>query len=316
MSVAICHQRTQRDQSFSGSAGDVFHCVTLGEREMSTNRPGYQVLPFSRERQVMAIDGGRLAARRHTIHGLIEVDVTGPRQLMREHQARTGEKLSFTAFVIACLAKAIDENKRMHAYRDWRNRLILFDEVDVNTMVEVELDGRTMVLPHFIRAANKRTFHDIHAEIRSFQAKPARAQESGVRWFARLPRVARDLFYWAIFRNPRWLKRSFCTVGMTSVGMFGAGSGWAIPFGVHTLDIALGGIAAKPGVVDGRIEIREYLCVTFSFDHDIVDGAPAARFAQRLKALIESGSGLGAHDAGAEENANDNEYGRLQERHV
>jgi hypothetical protein len=28
-------------------------------------------------------------------------------------------------------------------------------------------------------------------------------------------------------------------------------------------------------------------------DHDIVDGAPAARFTERLKELIESGYGLG-----------------------
>jgi pyruvate/2-oxoglutarate dehydrogenase complex dihydrolipoamide acyltransferase (E2) component len=44
--------------------------------------------------------------------------------------------------------------------------------------------------------------------------------------------------------------------------------------------------------VDGRIEIREFLCLTLSFDHDIIDGAPAARFTSRLKALIESGYGL------------------------
>jgi hypothetical protein len=74
--------------------------------------------------------------------------------------------------------------------------------------------------------------------------------------------------------------------------MFGKGSGWAIPFGLHTLDIALGGIAEKPGVVAGRIEIREYLCLTLSFDHDLIDGAPAARFTQRLKELIESGYGV------------------------
>jgi pyruvate/2-oxoglutarate dehydrogenase complex dihydrolipoamide acyltransferase (E2) component len=29
------------------------------------------------------------------------------------------------------------------------------------------------------------------------------------------------------------------------------------------------------------------LCVTLSFDHDLVDGAPAARFAHTLKHLIE-----------------------------
>jgi pyruvate/2-oxoglutarate dehydrogenase complex dihydrolipoamide acyltransferase (E2) component len=254
----------------------------------------YKVLPYPPERRI-TIDGGRLAAQKHTIHGLLEIDVTRPRQYIREYKARTGETLSFTAFVIACLGKAIDENKMMHAYRDWRNRLILFDEVDVNTMVEIEQDGRKVVLPHFIRAANKRTFRDIHAEIRAIQRQPEHTWKFGVRRFARLPRLARALFYWAIFKNPRWLKQRFCTVGMTSVGMFGNGSGWAIPFGVHTLDIALGGIAEKPGVIDGRIEIREYLCLTISFDHDIIDGAPAARFTTRLNDLIASGFGLCEH---------------------
>lgn len=259
---------------------------------MKQNRVVYKVLPFPRERQ-LTVDGGRLAARNHTVYGLFEVDVTQPRQWLREYKTRTGETLSFTAFVIACLGHAIDRNKRMHAYRDWRNRLIIFDEVDVNMTVEIEMDGRKMILPHFIRAANKRTVFDIHTEIREVQARPQATSEFRLRWFTRLPRWMRDIFYRVVFKNPHWLKKGFCTVGLTAVGMFGNGGGWAIPFGVHTLDIALGGIAEKPGVVDGRIEIREYLSLTICFDHDIIDGAPAARFAQRFKELIETGFGLG-----------------------
>jgi pyruvate/2-oxoglutarate dehydrogenase complex dihydrolipoamide acyltransferase (E2) component len=265
---------------------------------MSKNHAEYSVLPFPRERQVI-VEGGRIAAQRHTVHGLIEVDVTAPRRVIRAHKARTGETLSFTAFVIACLGKAVDENKMMHAYRDWRNRLILFDEVDVNTVVEIEVDGRKMTLPHFIRAANKRTVREINDEIRMVQARPEQTREFGVLWFARLPQFVRDIFYWVVYKNPHWLKKSFCTVGVTAMGMFGKGGGWAIPFGVHTLDIALGGISEKPGVVDGRIEIREYLCLTLSLDHDIVDGAPAARFTARLKELIESSYGLCEQDFNA-----------------
>jgi len=44
--------------------------------------------------------------------------------------------------------------------------------------------------------------------------------------------------------------------------------------------------------VDGQIAIRDSLSLTISFDHEIIDGAPAARFTQRLKELIESGYGL------------------------
>lgn len=258
---------------------------------MNVNHMKHQVLPFPMERQV-TIQGGRLASRKHTIHALIEVDVTNPRRIIHEHKARTGETLSFTAFIIVCLGNTIDQNKRIHAYRDWRNRLIIFDEVDVNTMVEAEADGRKRVIPHWVRAANRRTLRDIHNEIRTAKAKPEQTREFGVKWLGLLPTFAWDIFFWFIFKNPQWLKKSFGTVGMTSVGMFGTGSGWAIPFGLHTLDVALGGIAEKPGVVNGQIEIREYLCMTLSFDHDIIDGAPAARFTQRLKELIESGYGL------------------------
>ena len=58
------------------------------------------------------------------------------------------------------------------------------------------------------------------------------------------------------------------------------------------LTITLGGMIEKPGVIDGRIEIREYLDITISFDHDVIDGAPAARFTQQLRDLIENGYGL------------------------
>lgn len=38
-----------------------------------------------------------------------------------------------------------------------------------------------------------------------------------------------------------------------------------------------------------KIEIRERLNLTLSFDYDIIDGAPAARFLARLKELVEDG---------------------------
>ena len=59
----------------------------------------------------------------------------------------------------------------------------------------------------------------------------------------------------------------------------------------------MGGIGVKPGVVDGHIAMRDYLSLTISFDHDIIDGAPAARFTERLKDLVESGYGLMEQEA-------------------
>lgn len=93
--------------------------------------------------------------------------------------------------------------------------------------------------------------------------------------------------------NPHWLKKVAGTVVVTAVGMFAHGGGWGFGFTpFHTMALTVGGIAQKPGVVNGQIVPREYLCVTISIDHDIVDGAPAARFAQCFKELVESGYGL------------------------
>ena len=259
---------------------------------MSENDDSYQTIPFPKIRRLM-VDGGRLARQKHVIHGLVEVDVTRARQAIRDHKLQTGEALSFTAFIMACLGRAVDMNKRMQAYRNWRDQLVIFDDVDVNTMFEVEVDGHKIIRPHIIRAVNKKTLRDIHEEIRAFQAGHEGSRESNfIGWFVLLPGFIRRLFLGALFKNPRWLKEMNGTVSLTAVGMFGTGGGWGIPVTNHTLQITLGGIAEKPGVVEGRIEVREYLSVTVSFDHDIVDGAPAARFIQRLKELIESAHGL------------------------
>jgi pyruvate/2-oxoglutarate dehydrogenase complex dihydrolipoamide acyltransferase (E2) component len=259
---------------------------------MKKNHNGYTVLPFPRMRR-FAIDAGHLGRKRHTVHGLLELDVTAARQHIREHKARTGETLSFTAFIITCLAQAVDENKEVHAYRNWRNQLVIFDDVNVNTMIETESGGRKVPIPHIIQAANRRTWREIHQEIRETQQRPARSKEAQfMRWFLWLPGGVRRLFYGVLTKNPHLIRGYMSSVLVTAVGMFGKGGGWGIPLANFPLTVTLGGIAEKPGVVEGRIEVREYLHVTLSFDHDIIDGAPATRFAQRFRELVE-GQALG-----------------------
>ena len=252
----------------------------------------HRTVPFPRSRGPV-VDAGRLAHRRHIVHGLLELDVTEPRRVIRQNKAATGERLSFTGHIIACLAQAVEAHPMAHAYRDWRNRLVIFDEVDVVTMIETEAGG--VALPHILRAANRKSFREIHEEIRSIQARPrASAQKGGLtRLGSYAPRFARGLFYRALRQNPHWMKRYAGTTIVTAVGMFARGGGWALGFlPMHTLGLTIGGIAERPALVDGELVAREVLCLTMSVDHDIVDGAPAARFAQTLAELVESGSAL------------------------
>ncbi len=214
--------------------------------------------------------------------------------MRKEHKATTGESLSFTAFLVACLAKAVDEHKAVQACRKGSKRLVLFDEVDVYTPIEHEMAGQKQVLPSIIRAANRKTVREIHHEIRAAQVQDV---TKDLMRFQSLPTLLFKpylwIFTWIGRTHPQVWKKNVGTVGITAVGMFGNGAGWGIPIPPPTtLMVTVGGIAEKPGVVNGTIAIREYLSLTISFDHDIVDGAPAARFTERLKELIESGYGL------------------------
>lgn len=262
---------------------------------MSQKAKEYKVVPFPPMRQLI-VDVGRVSNRKHGICCLIEVDVTKARRMIREYTRKTGTGLSFTAFLIACIGRAVEADRYIHAYRDWRNRLIVFDDVDVLTYVEIEIEGQKFPLAYIVRAANKKTPRDIHEEIRAVQFRPELSpnvkQWKYVKRFLLLPYFIRRIFYWAVNRNPRAWKKYAGTVYMTAVGMFGTSGGWGIGSSAHTLGIIAGGISEKPALVDGRIEPRELLSLTMEFDHDIIDGAPAARFAQQLKELIESGTVL------------------------
>lgn len=269
------------------------HCFA----SVTLKNSSYAVETIPRGRATV-MDGLAVGVRRHMAHALIELDVTIPRRLLREHKQATGESISFTAFVIAAAARAIAAHRRLNSYRDWRNRLIVFDDVDVATLVEAEADA--VAIPHVIRAANRKSVREIHDEIRAVQARPASSpQRSGrlARLDARrVPGVLRRMFLRVLRRAPRSLKRLAGTTVVTAVGMFaGAGGGWAIGIvPLHTLGLTLGGIVERPALVAGGVVAHEYLDVTVSVDHDVVDGAPAARFVHALRASIESGAGLDA----------------------
>src|SRR5689334_17757392 len=133
----------------------------------------YQVIPYPRY-QRFAAAAYQTVRHKQMIHGLIEVDVTRARTALREHKARTGEAISFTAFLAACLAKAVDEHKAVQAFHMGGKRLILFNDVDISTRVEHEVAGRKYVVLYTIRAANRKSVREMHNEIRTAQAADVR----------------------------------------------------------------------------------------------------------------------------------------------
>ena len=261
---------------------------------MSMKKPnGYTVIPFSKIRQPV-VDSLAWAKRMSAVHSLLEVDVTETRKLVRDYRKKIGSPLSFTSFLTFCLARAVDENKTVQAYRSG-SKLIIYDAVDISVLIEREISNeKAPVFPHVIKAANQKSLLEIHNEIRAAQGedKDLSRMSPWINRYSYLPGFIRAILWRIWLGSPTWRKRLTGTVGISAVGMFGKGTGWGIPIPTYNLSITVGGISEKPGVINGEVKIREYCCITASFNHDIIDGAPAARFLQRFRELVESGYGL------------------------
>jgi len=241
-----------------------------------------------------------LSGPTHWMYGLLEVDVTVAKQFIAGHKANSGEAFSFTGFLVHCLARAVEENKEVQAYLKGRKQIIMFDDVNVGMMIEHKDGEKTALMGHIIQGANRKTYRQIHEEIRSAQSNPAPSNRGMPNWFRSamlipwpLSKLIKALMGWATRHDPTIRISASGTVFITAVGMFGKGhSGWGIATTPHSLGLVVGSMAWKPAVVEGRIEPREILNLTVLFDHDVVDGAPATRFVRRLVELIESGYGL------------------------
>ena len=92
---------------------------------MTRSQPAYRVARLPRDRLVV-LDLLSLAASQHTVHGLIEVDLTVARQLL----AQEADPPTLTAFLIATLGRAVARHPEVNVRRAGR-RLVLFDDVDV-----------------------------------------------------------------------------------------------------------------------------------------------------------------------------------------
>jgi pyruvate/2-oxoglutarate dehydrogenase complex dihydrolipoamide acyltransferase (E2) component len=226
------------------------------------------------------------------MHGLIDLDVSEARGLL----AATDPPLSFTAFVVACVARAAALHPEVHAYRDWRGRMVVHHHVDVATMVEIDTPDGLFALPHVLRDADVREVADLSVELRAVKKEP-RSSGSGrmlLRFgttVTRLPGLV-PVMYALTGRTAR-VRAVTGTVAVTAVGMFAAGGGFGVaPPALMSLQVVIGGVSSRPRVIDARVEARDVLDLTVTIDHAVVDGAPATRFGADLRRMIETADPL------------------------
>ncbi len=147
------------------------------------NKPGsFQTVEFPVERRAMPafLD---LKSGRHVMYALLEADVTVARKFIQDYKAQTGEQLSFTGYLAFCLARAVDQNKSVQAYRRGSHQLVVFEDVDVGIMIERKQGETSVLTGYVIRVANHKTFQEIHQEIRSVQSAPVPSNNGLPVWF-------------------------------------------------------------------------------------------------------------------------------------
>lgn len=261
----------------------------------------YEEFAFPASR-ILTMDSGRIGLGKHHVKALLEIDVTEAKGRIKAIKAEEGAVVSFTSWIVRCIAIALSEHREVHALGKGRLKGVRFDSVDISLLVEKVVNGMAVPLPLVIRGADRKSVSEICREI--LEAK-SRIIETGdefvigrddggllLKLYSLLPQSLRLAAWRFILRNPFRARRMMGTAVVTSLGMIGSADGWIIPYSIHPVCFALGSINRKPGVVNDAVEIREYLKMTVLLDHDVVDGAPAARFVSRLVELVEQWHGL------------------------
>ncbi|MDH5610111.1 MAG: 2-oxo acid dehydrogenase subunit E2 [Cyclobacteriaceae bacterium] len=258
--------------------------------------PPHTAVPFSNERQQI-VDFLKIGKSKHTAYGIVELDITGVRDQLRRHGRTHGQPLSLTSYLIYCFVQAVAADKKMQAYRHGK-KLIYFDDVDVATMVERHIEGERTPVSYILRAAQNKSIYEISHEIKEAKLHDSTAlidseEMINKKWLYDTIRRTGFLRRWFLRRmaqNPFLKKKINGTIGFSSMGMFSSdNAGWIVPITPHTLTAMVGGIRHIPSLRNGVLVDREWISITIAMDHDILDGAPTARFIERYRKLLIGG---------------------------
>jgi pyruvate/2-oxoglutarate dehydrogenase complex dihydrolipoamide acyltransferase (E2) component len=233
--------------------------------------------------------------RKHIAHIVLEADIGGVKERLAQLRQRGEEPVSMTSYIAKSFACAIETDKRMQAYRLGKSRLMVFDDIDLAFMIEREWEGQPIPVFSILRAAQQKSAAEIHRALQAAKETPLGTDgpmNALEMQFFLLPRFLRKAVWFVIRRNPYWFKDVAGTAAVTSMGMYTAGAAVGIPITPMTLTLTIGTIEKKPALQDGQLVERDTVHLCLSVDHDIVDGAPLMRFAERLKQILRDATAL------------------------
>ncbi len=191
-----------------------------------------------------------------------EVDMTDcvslREQLLPEVEKAYGTRLTYTDLIVKAVARALREHPMMNATLQ-DDQILIHTDINVGVAVAVE-DG---LLVPVLKNADRKPLGEISRELREL-ADRARAGKS----------IPEDL--------------SGGTFTVTNLGAYDVEMFNPVLVPGQTGILGVGRIAEKPAIREGQVVARHLMNLCLTFDHRVLDGAPAARFLQRVKQLLES----------------------------
>jgi len=185
-----------------------------------------------------------------------EADVSGlvgvRERLAPGFEAASGIHLTYTDLLVEIAARLLIEHPLLNATLDG-NTIVAWEAVHMGVAVALE-DG--LIVP-VIRNSHCRPLREIAADRVELTSK---AQAGTLN----LDEVEGGTFT------------------ISNLGSFGADSFTPIVNPPQCAILGIGRIVDKPVVVDGTVQVRPSMWLSLTFDHRLVDGAPAARFLQAL----------------------------------
>ena len=179
--------------------------------------------------------------------------------MLKQRKAMEGSvgKISYNVLLAKLTAEALVEfpymNTQLSGDEIWE-----FQHVNIG----IAVDSEKGLFAPVLKDVDKRSFEDLHKE---FLAAAERARNGKA--------SADDL--------------SEGTFTITNLGAQEIESFVPIINYPQCAILGVGAIKPKAVVIDGKVESRHMIGLTLVFDHRLVDGAPAARFFQKIKHLIE-----------------------------
>ncbi len=199
-----------------------------------------------------------------------EVEATNLVSARRQLIAETGRTVSYNAFFLMAAARVLREQPYVNV-RLTDAGVVTLKNINIGLAVDTE---RGLLVPVLFRA-DKNSILALDTKINAMVQRAL----SG--------RLLPD-------------ELSGGTFTITNLGPYGIDAFTPIINPPEAAVLGIGRIAPRPFVVDRQLEVRETVILSLSFDHRLLDGAPAASFLQRIATLIERPIALASTDYGPE----------------